>query len=213
MQYMLSKTEKFGLPVKKVNYSFKVQDTTQPTKFIKIIIHHTGKSNTIQKIIDLHVKKNHWASIGYHFMISKKGTIYYSRELKYAGAHTFGYNKNSIGIGLFGNFDEVEPTEKQIESLKRLISTLKKEYDIKRVLAHNEAIYEAIKKQFWKLNLPDINPIEMSTRLNYDSFKKEVTTKILEFDASDETIELIKKLKNCPGYNMYKVMREIEKEN
>jgi hypothetical protein len=210
---MLSKTQKFNIPIKKINYSFKVQNTNKPTKFIKIIVHHTGKNNTIQKIIDQHVKKNHWSSIGYHFMISKKGTIYYSRDLKYAGAHTFGYNKNSIGIALFGNMDEVKPTQKQITSLKNLIATLKNEFKIKKILAHNQAIYDTIKKKYWKLHLPDINPIEINTRLNYDSFKKEITTKILEHNADKETISLIKRLKNCPGFNMYKIMREIEKEN
>jgi hypothetical protein len=143
-------------------------------------------------------------------MISKKGTIYYSRDLKNAGAHTYGQNKNSIGIALFGNFDEIEPNEKQIESLKILIGALKDEFKIKRVLSHNHVIYDMIKDKFWKLNLPQINPINIDTKLSYDTFTKNITTKILENDASDETVNLIKRLKSCPGFNMYKHMREIE---
>jgi len=142
---MISKIEKFGLKIKKINYSFKITNTNSPTKFIKIIVHHVGKTKTIQEIIDLHVKKNHWSSIGYHFLIGKRGQIYYSRDLKYAGAHTFGYNKNSIGIALFGNFDETEPTTKQIVSLNNLVDALKQEYKIKKVLGHNQAIYKLLK--------------------------------------------------------------------
>jgi len=209
-QYTLLKTDKFGIPVKQIYYDFKIQETNKPTQFIKIIVHHVGQFRTIQQIIDQHVDKNRWTSIGWHFMISKKGTIYYSRDLKYAGAHTFGYNKNSIGIALFGNLDEIEPSEKQLKSLKLLIDGLKNEFKIRKVLSHNHAIYDLIKHKFWKLSLPEINPIDIDTKLSYDTFTKDITTKILEKDASDESINLIKRLKSCPGFNMYKHMREIE---
>lgn len=210
--YILSKTTILGIPVEKINYNFQVQDSPTPTKFNKIVIHHTGKNKTINQIIKNHIIKKKYSSIGYHFMIGKTGKIYYSRNLKYAGAHTYGYNKNGIGIALFGDFNEDKPSQKQLESLKRLITNLKNKYSIKYLFAHNEAIYKQIKQKFWKLNLPNINPIEISTKLSYDGFQKEVTTKILENDTSENTISLIKKLKSCPGYNMYPIIVELKKE-
>ena len=210
-QYTLVKTELFGMEMKKIHYDFKIEATSKPTKFIKIVVHHVGKSKTIQQIINKHVKKQNYSSIGYHFMIGRNGQVYYARDLKYAGAHTYLYNKNSIGIALFGDFDEVEPSEKQIETLKNLIGVLEENYKIRRVLGHNQAIYKMIKEKFWKLKLPDVNPIEIGTRLSYDAFRQEVTTKVLESDASEISLNLIRRLKPCPGFNMYKYMREIEK--
>ncbi|MDA3855779.1 MAG: peptidoglycan recognition family protein [Candidatus Woesearchaeota archaeon] len=209
-QYILAKIVEFGLPMKKIHYDFKVQDTNEPTKFIKIIIHHTGKNKTIQSLIDNHVKKQHYSSIGYHFMISKKGTIYYARDLKSAGAHTYGYNKNAIGIALFGNFDEVEPTQKQIDALNSLVTKLKENYNIKKIFGHNEAIYKKIKERNWKLHLPNINPLDIENKETYKNFTRDITTQVLEFDASDSSVTLIKKFQSCPGFNLYSEIKKLD---
>lgn len=208
--YMLKQKEFLGINIKQIIYDFKEQQTNTPTHFNKIIIHHTGKIKTIQEIIDKHITKNHWAAIGFHFMISKKGTIYYSRDLKYAGAHTKGYNKNGMGIALFGNFDEINPTEKQLISLNKLILRLENEFKIKIILSHNQAIYKQIKNKFWKLNLPDINPLEINTKQSYDTFIREVNNKILEKDASEDTVSLVKRFQTCPGFNMYKIVKKLQ---
>lgn len=209
-QYMLAKIEEFGLSMKKIHYDFKVQETNQPTKFIKVIIHHTGKNKTIQSLIDNHVRKQHYSSIGYHFMISKKGTIYYSRDLKSAGAHTYGYNKNAIGIALFGNFDEVEPSQKQLDSLNNLIESLKENFEIKTIFGHNEAIYKKIKEKNWKLYLPEINLLDIEDKEIYKNFTRDITTKVLEFDASDDSVNLIKRFQSCPGFNLYKSIKKLK---
>jgi len=209
--YILNKINFLNLNMKEIIYDFKVQHSNEPTNWIKIIIHHTSNSNTIQKIINLHVMKNQWSSIGYHFLIGKNGQIYYSRKLNTAGAHCYGYNRNSIGIALFGNFDNDEPTEKQIISLKKLISSIKNKYEIRKILGHNQAIYKIIKEKFYRINLPQINPIEIDTKLSYDTFRKQITEKVLEFDANKSTVDLIKRFKTCPGFYMYKYLKEIEK--
>jgi len=202
--YILKKIMLFGLDMKEIIYDFKPIETNQPTHWIKIIIHHTGENqNTIQKIIDKHIKKNRWSSIGYHFMIGKNGQIYYCRNLKNAGAHTFGYNRNSIGIALFGNFDEVMPTEKQITILKKLVFAIEKNYKIRKIYGHNQAIYKTIKEKYFRVNIPMQNILDIGTKLSYDLFVKQVTEKVLKFDASKSTVDLIKKFKTCPGFNLY----------
>src|SRR6056297_2040206 len=126
-QYILKKKELFNLPMKEIHYLFEQTNTSKPDKFKHIIVHHTHNRHTIQKIIDLHMKKKRWASIGYHFLIGKNGQIYISRDLGFAGAHTYGFNKDSIGIGLFGNLTLQKPTPKQINALNNLVTELQKE--------------------------------------------------------------------------------------
>ena len=75
-QYLLKKKELFNLPMKDIHYSFEPKNTSKADDFKFIIVHHTENRQTIQKIIDLHVKKRRWASIGYHFLIGKNGQIY-----------------------------------------------------------------------------------------------------------------------------------------
>lgn len=210
--YMLKEIDFFGIKILQIIYNFRIEKTNSPTRWIKIILHHTGKNKTIQDIINLHVKKNRWSGIGYHFLISRTGKIYSSRSLSRAGAHTYLYNKNSIGIALLGNYDEETPTEKQLEQLKLLTKTLTENFPIKTILGHNQAIYKLLKEKYWKSNLEDKNILEIQTKLSYDLFQQKITTKILEENSEHQTISLIKRLKTCPGFNLYKPLLEIQKE-
>ena len=207
---MLTKTEIFGIPVKKINYSFEVEESKSMKTPQYIIIHHTGNPNTIQKIITNHVKKKHFTSIGYHIIIGKNGQIYYSRDINRTGAHTFKYNTKSIGIALFGNFNKTEPTEKQLESLNKVVEILTKELNIKEVLGHNQAIYKLLRQEP-KLNIPKLNPIEITNDIKYYSFLKEVDIEVKKL-GNDEVTNIFNKLKACPGVNMYKHLKEIEDE-
>lgn len=209
-QYILTKEKLGNLPIKKINYTFKIEKTASPEKFTQIIIHHTGNPRTIQQIIDLHVKKNKWTTIGYHFLIGKNGQIYLSRDLKIAGAHTFGYNRVAIGIGLFGNFNKYEPKEKQIQTLHKLVNVLKTKYDIKGVIGHNQATYELLQKKAKKkkISLPNINPIAIESDLNYYHFLKEVN-EIIKKSKDLELENLLQRLKSCPGYNLYKEIKKL----
>lgn len=210
-QYLLTKTELFGIPVKKINYNFKVDETKDMKKPQYIIIHHTGNANTIQKIINSHVKKKHYTSIGYHLLIGKNGQVYFSRELNKVGAHTFGYNSKAIGIAIFGNFNKNEPSPKQLETLKKLIDIMSKELHIKEIMGHNQAVYKLLlKKEI--AQLPEVDPIDIVNDIEYYSFLKKVDEKILE-TKNEEAIQLMNKLKTCPGINIYKPLKEILENN
>ena len=89
----------------------------------KIIIHHTHRDpDSLESIRDLHVNKDGWEEIGYHYVIgngnktSIDGKIYPTRPKKFIGAHVYGRNADSIGIALIGNFDKTTPTKKQIKA-------------------------------------------------------------------------------------------------
>lgn len=111
------------------------------TKISKIVIHHSHDDNhTLESIKKLHVSKNGWEDIGYHWLIDKNGNLLQGRSEKFQGAHVFGNNQNSIGICLIGNLDEHSPSGKQIETLINFLQHKTKQYNISKqnILGHND---------------------------------------------------------------------------
>lgn len=110
-----------------------------------IIVHHTGGTDaqpladssnyTVQQCdrdhkVRFNMKSSLGWYVGYTYYIAKDGTITQTRKDGEIGAHTVGYNGNSIGICLAGNFDATLPTEAQIASLKKLLTEKMKLYSI-----------------------------------------------------------------------------------
>ena len=106
----------------------------------------SGK-RTSEKVAE--VKRWHKArgfrTIGYHYMIDRDGTIAKGRPISETGAHVKGHNTGSIGISLFGGHGSSENdkfeenfTKEQDLALRKLIQTLKAQYQIKKVSGHNE---------------------------------------------------------------------------
>jgi N-acetyl-anhydromuramyl-L-alanine amidase AmpD len=72
--------------------------------------------------------------IGYHAIIDPDGYILQTRDYDEIGAHAGvgDWNKKSIGVCLIGNFEEKEPTNKQLHSLAAFIERQAKAYNIPR---------------------------------------------------------------------------------
>jgi hypothetical protein len=94
----------------------------------KIIIHHslTKDSGTVSwgAIREFHVKENGWNNIGYHAgveLINNHYEILIGRPWDEMGAHTKGYNSDSLGVCLVGNFDEEKPSDAILYSGSQLI--------------------------------------------------------------------------------------------
>lgn len=103
-----------------------------------LIFHHSAiKDITVEKIDKLHKKKG-WQGIGYHYFISKDGTIYEGRPEGAEGAHTIGKNRESIGICVEGNLEEEEMTLNQIVSIENLSLYLCLKYDIRDIMQHKD---------------------------------------------------------------------------
>ncbi len=120
-----------------------------------IICHHSGgsDSNPLQDSSNYTVKqcdKDHkerfgmksslgWY-VGYQYFIDKAGVLTQCRSDLEEGAHTVGYNKNSIGVCLAGNFDLTLPTTAQIQTLKELLNYKKSQYsiDLKNIVPHRK---------------------------------------------------------------------------
>ena len=70
--------------------------------------------------------------IGYQYFIAGNGKVYQGRRDTEAGAHCYQENKNydSIGICLAGNFDNENPSNEQLISLKVLLKDLMAKYGV-----------------------------------------------------------------------------------
>ena len=106
----------------------------------KIILHcsdsDASSHDNIETVTKWHVVENGWSDIGYHYFIDKSGELFKGREIPVVGAHCRGHNYDSIGICLSGRN---EFTESQFIRAKDLVSTLAKQYNIKKsmILPHN----------------------------------------------------------------------------
>lgn len=118
-------------------------DIDQMTKISRITIHHTAiiedsgnKAHVklmLKKILNIHKHKKHWADIGYHYLIDRKGRVWEGRHISYQGAHARGDNNiGNIGIALLGNFDIERPTTLQVKALKDFTLKLQKKHQVSR---------------------------------------------------------------------------------
>lgn len=104
-----------------------------------IVVHHSAYSHASpQDIQDLHMDVRGFADVAYHFMIDPNGNIYEGREINIRGAHVQGFNTGSVGIVLFGNFNNERPTESQFDSLKVLVDYLRFTYEIHYLAGHKD---------------------------------------------------------------------------
>jgi hypothetical protein len=105
-----------------------------------LIVHHTATSfnATPGDIQRLHMQDRGYADVGYHYMIGADGSIYAGRALEARGAHTGGRNTGSIGVSLFGNFENDTPTLAQMDSLWRLSEALTYDFWLERLGGHRD---------------------------------------------------------------------------
>jgi len=100
------------------------RNLTQPQY---IVIHHTAGPDT-QTSTDIalyHINTNKWGGIGYHFVITRDGTVHYVGDLTTARANVANLNEKVIGVCLVGNFTgSKKPSEAQLASTHLLASHL-----------------------------------------------------------------------------------------
>ena len=84
-----------------------------------LAVHHSATPNTKtpEDIANIHINSNGWGGIGYHFIISKNGTVYYVGDISTARANVANLNEQVIGICLVGSFTlGQDPSPEQLES-------------------------------------------------------------------------------------------------
>ncbi|MFE5302109.1 peptidoglycan recognition protein [Streptomyces sp. NPDC056632] len=104
------------------------------TKTIKaVFVHHSATGNrytckqapsVLRSIYRYHVKSSGWRDLGYNFAVDKCGNIYEGRaggvSKPVMGAHTLGFNTNSMGIAVLGSYGSTSPPAAAVTAIARL---------------------------------------------------------------------------------------------
>lgn len=98
------------------------------------IVHHTAGSNDyapedsagiIRSIYEYHTRELGWCDIAYNAMVDKYGQVFEGRaggmDKPVEGSHTGGFNIDTWGVAMMGDFDVVPPTEIQVRNTGRLL--------------------------------------------------------------------------------------------
>ena len=103
-----------------------------------IVLHHAASVEcSVEDVHRWHLA-NGWSGIGYHFFIRKDGSVWRGRPEDTVGAHTKGYNSNSIGICFEGNFETEAMPDAQKKAGIELVAYLKEKYSVESVKGHGE---------------------------------------------------------------------------
>ncbi|WP_053142471.1 peptidoglycan recognition protein family protein [Streptomyces ambofaciens] len=104
------------------------------TKKVKAaFVHHSATGNNytcsqapsvIRSIYRYHVNSMGWRDVGYNFLVDKCGKIYEGRaggvSKAVLGAHTMGFNSNSMGIAVLGTYSSKKPSSAAVKAIARL---------------------------------------------------------------------------------------------
>ena len=98
------------------------------------VVHHTAGSNDyapqdsagiVRSIYEYHTRTLGWCDIAYNALVDKYGQVFEGRaggmDKPVEGSHTGGFNRNTWGVAMMGNFDAVPPTPIQLGTTGRLI--------------------------------------------------------------------------------------------
>ncbi len=159
------------------------------------VVHHTAGSNDysplesagiVKAIYTYHSKTLGWCDIAYNALVDKYGQVFEGAAggltKPVEGFHTGGFNRETWGVAMIGNFDDVPPTPIQIRTVGRLLG--------------------------WRLGMDDVDPKGtvglVSAGSHYTTFAAGTT-------ATLPTIFTHRDVGNtdCPGNAAYALMDEI----
>ena len=113
---------------------------------IELIVVHCSASRcnqsyTLQQLIRDH--QDRFGYTGYHYYITRNGTVSQTRNLQLAGAHAKGYNQHSVGVCYEGGLDaDGKPadtrTARQKQALLELLTSLKGMFPDAQILGHRD---------------------------------------------------------------------------
>ncbi|MGW2282534.1 N-acetylmuramoyl-L-alanine amidase [Streptomyces sp. NPDC001770] len=151
-------------------------------------VHHSATGNNytcsqsasiLRGIYRYHVKSNGWRDIGYNFAVDKCGNIYEGRAggvtRAVLGAHTLGFNTNTMGIAVLGSFASTNPPTAAVNAVAKLTA--------------------------WKLGLFGINPKGTVTLVSGggNRYKKGSSVKMNAISGHRDGFAT-----ECPGARLYK---------
>ncbi|WP_110206110.1 N-acetylmuramoyl-L-alanine amidase [Nocardioides daejeonensis] len=164
------------------------------SSLMQVHVHHTASSNDYAKadvagiirgMYRYHTKSLGWFDIGYNFLVDKFGRMWVGRSggagKLVRGAHTLGFNHDSTGIAVIGNFESATPSEKVLRGVAKLAA--------------------------WKLDkhgAPKAKGKVKVTSTGSDLYRSGTTVRLPAIDGHRDTNQTA-----CPGANLYKRLKEI----
>ncbi|MFD6280458.1 N-acetylmuramoyl-L-alanine amidase [Streptomyces sp. NPDC060209] len=151
-------------------------------------VHHSATGNNytcaqapsvLRSIYRYHVKSSGWRDFGYNFAVDKCGNIYEGRAggvtKAVLGAHTLGFNSNSMGIAVLGTYSSKNPPAAAVTAIAKLTA--------------------------WKLGLFGRNPKGKVTLVSGGSgkYKKGAKAKLNVISGHRDGFAT-----ECPGIRLYK---------
>ncbi|MFI5984990.1 peptidoglycan recognition protein [Streptomyces sp. NPDC051555] len=98
-----------------------------------VFVHHTAQTNAydctdsaalMRGLQTLHVRTNGWKDLGYNFVVDKCGTVFEGRrggvDRPVTGAHTLGFNTDTMGVAVIGEYSTQEPSDAAMSAVARL---------------------------------------------------------------------------------------------
>lgn len=119
-----------------------------------IVIHHSGTdSGSVESIHREHRSRkdaygNNWLGIGYHFVVGNgngmpdgeiEGTFRWKEQIHGAHSGHAVFNARGIGICLIGNFENTDPSVRQLAAVRKLVRELAGRFGIsgEQVVGHS----------------------------------------------------------------------------
>ncbi len=123
-----------------------------------IVLHHFAADSSVKAVHEYHLSRGH-KGIDYNIVIQLDGEAVWGRGIEYEGGHVLnsgrssGMNQRSIGIACQGNFQERTMTNKQKETLMKVIFDCIRIFPtINSIIGHKEVKNTACPGKFFPLD-------------------------------------------------------------
>jgi len=114
------------------------KDLTIRRQTSRLVVHHSASQDVpAAEIHQWHLQRG-FSGIGYHYLIRADGSVEIGRPVAMEGAHTQGFNSDSIGVCLTGNFMQTSPYGEQVTALIELIMELNLHYGPLEICRHSD---------------------------------------------------------------------------
>jgi N-acetylmuramoyl-L-alanine amidase len=88
----------------------------------------------VRAVYAFHVKGRHWSDIGYNFVVDRFGHIFEGRAGSITkavhGAHTGGFNTDTLGVAALGTFTTPHPPAKMVTAIAKVVAWKMGQYAI-----------------------------------------------------------------------------------
>lgn len=114
--------------------SIRCEEPTYDDGIGGITVHHTAGRNEytraesagiVRAIYAYHAETLGWCDIGYNALVDKYGQIFEGRygglDRAVQGAHAGGFNENTAGVAIMGNYEEDDPTDASLNAIGKFI--------------------------------------------------------------------------------------------